>query len=335
MTERSYFDSQSDDPFDSPFERPDDHAEYFAHEFACIRRMTDLTGEPFDVSENSSEPDITDDAADDALAQACEDRFEEELLEQTTSPEDVQRWPSHPEILELLESLLDANPEMVPAKETKSYQQPHAVYLPENYEPAYAYPLVVWFHDEHGSEADLKRVMPQISERNYIGVALRGNTKLERGHGWDLAPEAVTALVDEVRAVAISMRREYHIHSERIYLAGFGSGATAAVEVMLRQPDWFGGVLSLNGQFPKIDKPLEDLHELKDKRILLATSIDCQATKVGDVVAAGRLLYAAGMLVGTRVYQDSGRKPSKKMLRDIDSWLMDDICETDTAGMVA
>ena len=104
---------------------------------------------------------------------------------------------------------------------------------------------------------------------------------------------------------------------------------------MLRQPDWFGGVLSLNGQFPKIDESLEHLPELKDKRILLATTLDCQTTKVGDVVATGRLLYAAGMLVGTRVYQDSGRKPSKKMLRDIDSWLMDDICAADTAGLVA
>ena len=298
MTERSYFDSQSDDTAGQPSRYQDG--------FACSRRMVDLTHTLDTVPEQVGDADAHHD------------------------------WPVHPEILELLETLLEANPTMLPGKEAHGCERPHAVYLPENYEPAYAYPLVVWFHDDGGSEADLRRVMPQISNRNYIGVALRGNSSLEKGHGWSLDETGVTSLVDDVRAVAVSLRREYHIHSERIYLAGFGSGATAAVEVMLRQPEWFGGVLSLNGGLPKIDQPLESLPELKDKRILIATSVNSPITKIGDVVAAGRLLYAAGMQVGTRVYQDSGHRPSKKMLRDIDSWLMDDICAgTGTAGLSA
>ena len=297
MTERSYFDSQSDD---------DGQPSRFQPGFACSRRMIDLTH--------------TLDAVPEQLGDA----------------EAGRDCPIHPEILELLETLLEANPELKPGKEARGCQRPHAVYLPEHYEPAYAYPLVVWFHDAGGSEADLRRVMPQISNRNYIGVALRGNTSLDKGHGWSLNETEVTSLVEDVRAAAVALRREYHIHSERIYLAGFGTGATTAVEVMLRQPEWFGGVLSLNGGLPKIDPPLGSLADLKDKRILLATSINSQATKVGDVVAAGRLLYAAGMQVGTRVYQDSGHRPSKKMLRDIDSWLMDDICaRTGTAELSA
>ena len=296
MTERSYFDSQSDDAAGQPSR--------FQEDFACSRRMVDLTH--------------TLDAA----------------TPQTGDVDAGHDWPVHPEILELLEALLEANPTMQPGKEARGCERPHAVYLPEHYEPAYAYPVVVWFHDDGGSEADLRRVMPQISDRNYIGVALRGNSSLEKGHGWSLDETGVASLVDDVRAVTVSLRREYHIHSERIYLAGYGSGATAAVEVMLRQPEWFGGVLSLNGGLPKIDQPLGSLPELKDKRILLATSVNSPTTKVGDVVAAGRLLYAAGMQVGTRVYQDSGHKPSKKMLRDIDSWLMDDIC-AGAAGLSA
>ncbi len=297
MTERSYFDSQSDDTAGQPSRYQDG--------FACSRRMVDLTH--------------TLDA----------------VPEQVGDANEVHDWPVHPEILELLETLLEANPTMQPGKEARGCERPHAVYLPEHYEPAYAYPLVVWFHSDGGSEADLRHVMPQISNRNYIGVALQGNASLEKGHGWLLDEAGVASLVGDVRAVAVSLRREYHIHSERIYLAGYGSGATAAVEVMLRQPEWFGGVLSLNGGLPKIDQPLGSLSELKDKRILIATSVNSQTTKVGDVVAAGRLLYAAGMQVGTRVYQDSGHRPSKKMLRDIDSWLMDDICAAGTAGLSA
>ena len=297
MTERSYFDSQSDDASEQPSR--------YQGNFACSRRMVDLT------------------------------HTLDTVPERTNGVVSGHDWVVHPEILELLETLLEANPEMQPGKEARGCERPHAVYLPEHYEAAYAYPLVVWFHDEGGSEADLRRVMPQISNRNYIGVALRGNALLEKGHGWSLDETGITSLVENVRAVSVSLRREYHIHSERIYLAGYGSGATAAFEVMLRQPEWFGGVLSLNGGLPKIDQPLERLPDLKDKRILIATSVNSPITKIGDVVAAGRLLYAAGMQVGTRVYQDSGHKPSKKMLRDIDSWLMDDICAAGTAGLSA
>ena len=44
MTERSYFDSQSDDAFDSPRDGASAEAGRFANEFACARRMVDLTG---------------------------------------------------------------------------------------------------------------------------------------------------------------------------------------------------------------------------------------------------------------------------------------------------
>src|SRR5580698_11026646 len=51
---------------------------------------------------------------------------------------------------------------------------PCGVFVPENYEPNYAYPLVVWLHDAGRSERDIVDVLPHISMRNYLGLALRG-----------------------------------------------------------------------------------------------------------------------------------------------------------------
>ena len=116
MTERSYFDSQSDDPFETPLDGSSEQAGRFANEFACARRMVDLTSPAL---------------ADEEISSGVE---ESHTLEHDTEAE--QPWPSHPEILELLETLLDANPELTPAKEAKGCEQPYAVYLPENYEPA-------------------------------------------------------------------------------------------------------------------------------------------------------------------------------------------------------
>jgi hypothetical protein len=39
-------------------------------------------------------------------------------------------------------------------------------------------------------------------------------------------------------------------------------------------------------------------------------------------VNSSRMLYAAGMQVGTRIYQQSGDAAREKMFRDIDHWIM-------------
>ncbi len=275
--------------------QPDDteHAQDFDGRFACARRFVDLT-HTLDKGESA-----------------------------TPSLDDL---PAHPEIIELIESMLGADPNLQPAREHHVTQRPHAVYLPEHYEAGYAYPLIVWFHGDGASEAELANVMPSVSDRNYIGVALRGDVTSGPGFGWSPAGAQSQELIDDVRSIVTALRREYHIHSERIYLAGFGSGATTAVQLMLAKPEWFGGVISFSGEMPKPEAPLVRIDELKDKRILLATSLNSSTTGVGDVVAAGRLLYSVGMKVGTRVYQDAQNTPTIKMLRDLDSWLMDDIC---------
>src|SRR5262245_62225276 len=47
-------------------------------------------------------------------------------------------------------------------------------FIPRQYEPNYAYPLLVLFHARGGDEDQLVRAMPALSWRNYVGLALRG-----------------------------------------------------------------------------------------------------------------------------------------------------------------
>src|SRR5690242_12624947 len=47
-----------------------------------------------------------------------------------------------------------------------------SIFIPEGYEPNYAYPLIVWMVGPHDNKrAELKRVMPAISTRNYLGLS--------------------------------------------------------------------------------------------------------------------------------------------------------------------
>jgi len=79
----------------------------------------------------------------------------------------------------------------------------------------------VWFHGDGASENELHRVMPLVSDRNYIGVALRGDVASPSGCCWSVDAANSPELLNDIRLIVTSLRRQYHIHSERIYLAGF------------------------------------------------------------------------------------------------------------------
>ena len=251
------------------------------------------------------------------------DSIEENVVEATF---DKDSLPTHGEIIELIETLHSS--ESSPFVQREMTDRPYSIHLPEHYEARYAYPLVVWLHGDGSSEAELSSVMPHISERNFIGLSLRGNVSNESGFAWSTSGEQLDALVGDVESLVRMMRRQYHIHSERIYVAGFGSGASAAMELMLRKPEWFGGAACLCGSFSQLQIPSFRMRELQNKRVLLATTAANRSSGVGEVVAAGQVLYSSGAQIGTRIYQEAGTSPSKKMLNDVNHWLMDDVCST-------
>jgi len=84
--------------------------------------------------------------------------------------------------------------------------QEDAIYCPDHYERNYAYPLLVWLTGEEAPPDNLNTLMRRVSERNCFGLAVR------RGAG--IAP------AETIFGAVTALRRQYHIHSERIYLAG-------------------------------------------------------------------------------------------------------------------
>src|SRR5689334_8546435 len=133
---------------------------------------------------------------------------------------------------------------------------PLRTFLPTGYEPNYPYPLLVFLHGQGGSEEQVLRLAPRLSRRNYICIALRGPHPLglhpdgRLAYSW--GPEdADDPLVEEYVFHAVTQtRRFYHVHSERIYLAGFCEGAALAYRLGLLYPERFAGVISLNGALP-------------------------------------------------------------------------------------
>lgn len=212
-----------------------------------------------------------------------------------------------------------------PIAQLSDVETPHRLCLPEGFEPSYSYPLIVWLHDDGCDMEEVVDILPRISERNYLGVALQGNVLCPVGRAWSTSDERISQILNNLEEVVTATEERFRIHEDRVYLAGFGSGGTLAWEILLRQPQCWAGAISLSGQFPKMNHPLALFRELQQRRLLVSTALDCPTAQVNDLINSGRLMYSAGLEVGTRVYDRGSKSPTDKMLRDVDRWVMDSV----------
>jgi phospholipase/carboxylesterase len=119
----------------------------------------------------------------------------------------------------------------------------------------------------------------------------------------------------------VQLRRAYHIHSERIAIGGSGSGATLALQTLLRRPEWFNGAVMLGGRMPGLEQPLLNIKQLRDKRVLQIADTSDPRLDVDEFKKLRRLLYSAGMNVEMSVSETN--VPCEETLRCIDYWMMD------------
>ncbi len=237
-----------------------------------------------------------------------------------------------------------------------------ARFVPQRYEPNYAYPLLVLLHGRGGDEQQMLRSMPAMSWRNYVGLGLRGPDAVNRrdgetGFGWGpafarprrgvarLAPESyhaetfarrlrqgaagpVDQIEDGIFDAVRRARRSLHIHSERIYLVGVGEGAAVAYRLGLTYPERFAGVVAINGWIPAGFRPLAQLKAVRDLKILV---VHGEWNGRAPVAVARRdvaTLRAGGLAVSFQSYPCAHRL-APPMLADVDTWIINQC----TAGL--
>jgi phospholipase/carboxylesterase len=204
---------------------------------------------------------------------------------------------------------------------------PVRTFLPTGYEPNYAYPLLVFLHGHGGNEEQILHLAPRLSRRNYISVGLRGSQLLgQRGDGrfgyaWGTEGQADAVVEEYVLRAVEQTRRNYHVHSERIYLAGICEGATLAYQLGLTFPDRFAGVISLNGSLPPSGQPLFRLPAIRQLRVFIGHGIANAIMPLSIAQSNFRLLYTAGLDVQLHTYPTNHRLHSD-MLRDVNRWII-------------
>lgn len=196
---------------------------------------------------------------------------------------------------------------------------PSEVFIPEAYEPNYAYPLIVWLLNEQTAPLEFPQRMRQISTRNYCGAALTCSVPA----AGDV--DAFAQLQDRLADLVLRIRRDYHIHSERIFVAGFDGHGGTALQLCLARPEWLAGAIALGGTLPTSPRLLNRFRDLRGKRVFLATSPETKGWISADELRhSNRLLYAAGLRTCARLF-DSEIDISRSMLLEVDRWVMQEI----------
>lgn len=204
---------------------------------------------------------------------------------------------------------------------------PVRTFLPTGYEPNYAYPLLVFFHGHGGSEEQVLQLAPRLSRRNYICIALRGPQMLEPGddgrsrYGWGSDGQYDAVVEDYLIQAVEQTRRKYHVHSERIYLAGVCEGANLAYRLGLSFPEKFAGIISLNGAMPRHGGPLLRLPEVRQLRVFIGHGLANAYLPLTAAKQDFSLFYTAGLDIEMHSYL-SNHRLHPDMLRDVNRWII-------------
>ncbi len=216
----------------------------------------------------------------------------------------------------------------------------YSLFAPLHYEQNYGYPLLVWLHGPGDDERQLQRIMPLISMRNYVAVALRGplsDRDGSRGYGWsDSDSDQFSAEQGIFECLEVASDK-FNIDRRRVFLAGYQSGGTMALRLGLKHPEKFAGLLSVGGPFPVGQSPLLHLNLARQLPLLIAHGRDSQTYPIERTCEELRLFHAAGMHVTLRQYPCADEL-NPQMLHDMDVWIMEQVtgvCSSDSEDSIA
>lgn len=240
---------------------------------------------------------------------------------------DVEQLPT--ELRELyLSWARSSQGEAVVSGEVEESDWPVAIFVPERYEERYAYPLIIWFHSDDTDEDQLEDVLSAISPQNYCGLALRGNqaNALTGGYRWstDCSQFGSVPFRDLLHLTTCRLRRAFHIHSERIFVAGSGSGADTALQVLVQRPEWFAGAILLDPMGRPEALQAERLLGMRGKPVLQTVSRTTTNDQLARNVESVRLLRSAGASVQIEL-TDRTVDPGSSEVRFVDHWIMDQL----------
>lgn len=141
---------------------------------------------------------------------------------------------------------------------------PYNIYLPEDYDPANSYPLVLFIHDAGVASAQIKQPLyqgtgaiswatPEAQARHKCIVVAPEYPFVTVDDNWNYSHH-----LDATIALIKDLETRYSIDPKRIYTTGQSMGCMSSIVLMLKEPDLFAGALLVAGKWnPALMGPLD------------------------------------------------------------------------------
>jgi predicted esterase len=124
----------------------------------------------------------------------------------------------------------------------------YGLYVPKDYQPARAYPLVICLHGAgFDGSSYLDRWQPRLGERYLLACPT-----MEAAAWW--TPKAQ----ELVLAVQREVMRNYHVDPDRVFLSGMSNGGIGTYLIGLNHVDRFAALIPMAGALPDPLLPLLD-----------------------------------------------------------------------------
>lgn len=221
------------------------------------------------------------------------------------------------------ESSIFSTSELAEAFRRKS-EGVYSLFVPLHYEKKYAYPLLVWLHDDSAGCEQIQELMPRLSVRNHLAVAPQSGFADQSPIAWPNCEESVEAAYESVLAAVDTAMLRFNVNAGRVFIAGSGSGGTMAFRIAFERPDIFAGVISIDGPMDTEQVPLRDWQRCRELPVLLSSFRASDSYQQEDLCHHLRLLHIAGFSTTVRQYPGEPEL-SDIVLGDVDRWIMEQI----------
>lgn len=188
-----------------------------------------------------------------------------------------------------------------------------AVFVPRDYEPGHAYPVVVWLEDSRGSGFEARTWFPLATDRNVIVIALQPplcSPLADRTGAWRIEPNAVWEAIDYVERSVAEVADLLSTNQDHLFLAGRGDGAAMATDILCIESDRYAGAIAVDPVGLGAEGTLGDQRAQTGKSVLLVS------TETVDLAWRGRL-QRNGATVKTPPV-----RPRRELASEINRWIM-------------
>ena len=199
-----------------------------------------------------------------------------------------------------------------------------SLFVPQHCESRYAYPLIVWLHGDESDCSQLQSLMPRLSVRNYLAVAPQSSFSHRSPIAWPDCAEAIQTAYDQVLRCIDDAKSRFNVHSDRIFIAGSGSGGTMALRLAFERPELFAGVASIDGSLGSDCIRFRNLNRCRQLNVFLGGFRESEFYHESAICTDLRLLHTAGFLTTVRHYPGQPQLDDK-VLSDINRWAMTQI----------